>query len=436
MSGTTRFTETRGTMTSKGRTVCIQSSLASLKSRTRGLSSKISLIALMVLAPYAAQAEYKLQPGDVLEVAVTGIPELRQRSPIGVDGDVSLALAGQVSVRGLSVAQARSKIVSSLANKVYQVRAPDNREISQLISPEAIIVTVTDFRPVYLNGDVARPGEQPFRLGMTVRHAVAVAGGYDALQLRGPNLALQRVDLRADYETLWTEYARELARVWRLKTELGQADAENPRAKKIPVAANVLEQIVKTEEDQLRTRQTDRKQERAHLENSIKSASSQLDILAEKKKKDEEGVQADIADFEKVRELFQKGMTPTTRLSESRRAVVLSSTQLLQTVVEMTNIQRQREEFSRLLDRLDSQARMDALRELQDANLRLEQISSRLQSTSDKLRIRSGHPEIWIYRQEENGQKQIAASEDMELVPGDVVNITLKNDNLTEAATR
>jgi polysaccharide export outer membrane protein len=389
---------------------------------------RVSLAGFLLFAPTAAFSDYKLQPGDTLEISITGVPELRQRSPIGLEGDVSIPLVGQLEVRGLTVAEAREKIIRSLSNKVYQQRSPEGREVAQLILPDAIMVNVADYRPVYLNGDVSRPGEQPFRPGMTIRHAVAVAGGYDALQLRGQNPIYQRVDLRADYEALWTEFAREQARIWRLKTELGYSDAESPKNKKMPVAPDTLAQLVKTEEDHLKARNADRQKERAYLEGSIKGANAQLDVLADKKKKDEEAVQADAVDFEKVRELFQKGMTPTTRLSESRRAVVLSSTQLLQTVVEITNIERQRGEFARQLDRLDSQARIDSLRELQEANLRLEQISTRLQSTSEKLRVKGGRPEIWVYRKTDQGPQNVVATEDMELNPGDVITITLQTE--------
>jgi polysaccharide export outer membrane protein len=335
-----------------------------------------------------------------------------------------------MEIRGLTIAEAREKIIHKLSNKVYQQRIPDGREVAQLILPDAVIVNVADYRPVYLNGEVSKPGEQPFRPGMTVRHAVAVAGGYDALQMRGQNPLFQRVDLRADYDALWTEFAREQARIWRLRTELGYRDVESPKNKKIPISADIFDQLIKTEEEQLKARNMDRQKERSHLEASIKGANAQLEVLAEKKKKDEEAVQADAADFEKVRELFQKGMTATTRLSEARRSAVLSSTQLLQTVVEITNIERQRGDVTRMIDKLETQGRMEILKELQDANLKLEQISTRLQSTSEKLRVRSGRPDIWVYRKTESGTQNVAADEDMELIPGDVVNITLQSENI------
>jgi polysaccharide export outer membrane protein len=393
--------------------------------------SALFLPLCLLLSTAPARAEYRLQPGDVLEVSITGIPELRQRLPVGAEGDVSVALAGQVSVRGLTVAEARAKIIENLSNKVYQQRANDGRDVNQLILSDAVIVNVAEYRPVYLNGDISRPGEQAFRPGMTVRHAIAVAGGYDSLQMRGQSSFVQRIDLRTDYETLWAEYAREKARVWRLRTELGEKNAEIPSAKTIALPRETIDLLIKTEEERLKVRTWERQKEREHYEKSINSANEQLKVLAEKKRKDEEAIEADTADFEKVRELFQKGMTATTRLSEARRSVVLSSTQLLQTVVEITNIERQRDEFERLLNRVDSQSKAEILAELQEANLRLEQVSVRLQGTGEKLRIRNGQPEIWVFRTTGSGTERISANEEMELVPGDVVDITLQAEALT-----
>ncbi|WP_230532330.1 polysaccharide biosynthesis/export family protein [Microvirga roseola] len=410
--------------------------MAFLMRRRRSLTLGLHLPLALLLASTAARAEYRIQPGDILEITVTGVPELKQRSPVGIEGDVSVALAGQVKVRGLTIAEARAKIVEDLSNKVYQQRAADGREIAQLIMPDAVLVNVVEFRPVYLNGDVAKPGEQIFRPGMTIRHAIAVAGGYDALQFRGDNLLYERLDLRAEYDSLWTELAREQARIWRIRTELGYGDAVKPDRRKIPLSQEVIEHLIRTEEDHLKARTEELRKEQEHYRNSIESANSQLKVLAEKKKQDEEAVQADVAEFDKVRELFQKGITATTRLSEARRSVVMSSTHLLQTVVEITNIERQREEFGRLLERAESQSRIEALKELQEANLRLEQVSAKLQGASEKLRIRSGEPEIWLYRAGEKGTEQLPANEDMELMPGDVVSITLRTEGLKEAQTR
>ncbi|MFC1459429.1 polysaccharide biosynthesis/export family protein [Microvirga arabica] len=412
----------------------------------RYLRRQLPLAVAMVLIPTIVWGEYRLQPGDVLEISVTGIPELRQRSPVGFAGDVSVPMAGQIEVHGLSIAEARARITNALSKKIYQQRTTDGREMPQLILPDAVVVTAVDYRPVYLNGDVTKPGEQLFRPGMTVRHAVAVAGGYDLVQFRGNNPFFQASDLRGDYIALWAEYAREQARVWRLRTEIGEKGVEEPTGKALPVSATTFSQLLSVETQQLNARKIDREKERVHLQESIKNVNAQLGVLAEKKMRDEEAIKADTVEFEKVKELLQKGMAPTTRLSEARRALVASASQLLQTVVETNNMERQKGEYIKLLERQDTQMRIEALRELQDATLKLEQISARLQSTGEKLGYSSllqsqltqsklEKPVIWVHRRGEEGPEQIRATEDTELMPGDVVDVALRAGQIPTAGT-
>ena len=85
-----------------------------------------------------------------------------------------------------------------LSRKLYQQRTPDGRESVTPIAPDAVLVTIAEYRPVYVNGDVTKPGEQTFRPGMTVRQAVALAGGYEITpaDLRGA-LERQRTEVRA-----------------------------------------------------------------------------------------------------------------------------------------------------------------------------------------------------------------------------------------------
>jgi polysaccharide export outer membrane protein len=400
---------------------------------------------VLALVPTSAIAEYKLQSGDTLEISVTGVPDLKQRSPIGVDGEIALPLAGQVKVSGLSVSEARAKIATDLSNKLYPQTTVDGREIQHLILPDTIIVTVADYRPIYVNGDVAKPGELPFRSGMTVRHAVATAGGYDLMQFRLANPVLQAADFRSDYETLWAQFAMEQARIWRLRTELGEQGVEYA-GDKAPISAELAQRLMQDQTELLKARLADREKDKALFQEAIGKADVQLNTLAEKKKKDDEGSQADTAEFEKVRELAGKGVTTAARLSETRRAALLSADQLLQTIVEMSNIERQRTEYSRQLEKIDSQAHIDAWRELQDATLRLAEITARLKSTGDKLMYTSllpsqltpgkgGRPYITIYRNGPKGPERLTGDEDVELAPGDVVDVALQINSSADVAS-
>ncbi|MBV8474365.1 MAG: polysaccharide biosynthesis/export family protein, partial [Hyphomicrobiales bacterium] len=402
----------------------------------RQASIATALLAVFAFAPGAAWAEYKLHSGDTLEISVTGVPDLRERAPIAVGGEIALPIGGQLQVGGLLLSEARAKIAESLANKLYQQTTADGREIQHLIAPDTIVVAVAEYRPIYVDGDVARPGELVFRPGMTVRQAIATAGGYDLVQFRMVNPIVQAADFRSDYETLWAQYAMEQARIWRLRTELGEQSVEYG-GNDAPVSAEFANRLKQDEAALLAAHMADRERDKALLREAIGKADGQLETLAEKKKKDDEGNQADAADFEKARALTEKGMSTAARLADTRRAVLLSSDQLLQTVVEMSNVDRQRSEFVRQLDKIDSQAHIDAWRDLQESNVRLAEINARLRSAGDKLvytnRLPSqlmpgsgARPNITVHRMTDDGPQNLTADENLALAPGDVVDIALE----------
>lgn len=397
---------------------------------------------LTVLSILPASAEYYLQVGDILEFSVAGVPDLKERLSVGIDGEVSVPLIGQVHVAGLSLGEFRKKIVGTLPNLIFTQRTSDGREVARVISANEIAIRMVEYRPIYLRGDVAKPGEQAFRPGMIVRQAIALAGGFDILRYRMNNPVLEAAELRAEYMSLWTSFAREQARLWRIKSELGDIkDGQDP-ALQAPIAPDVLDRLLRNEQDQYRTRKADLEKEKSHLQEAIRKADFQLRTLSEKRKSAETGRQDDVSDLDKVRELFNRGITPTTRLSEARRAVSFSETQVLQTITEASQVERQRDIYSRQLDRVDDERRMELLKELQETNVALAQIQAKIQSTSEKLLYTSslqsqllrgtgGKPDISIYRISKGGREHLLADEDAELHPGDVVNITLQVESVS-----
>src|SRR5689334_11443006 len=154
--------------------------------------------AVVLLLSSPARAEYRLAIGDVVETSVAGVPELRQRSQVSQDGEVLLPLGGQLRVDGMTMAEARDKVRQPVPTKEFRRRNEDGREYPVIIAPGDVQIAVAEYRPVYLNGDVAKPGEQPFRPGLTVRQAIALAGGYDILRFRMNNPFLEQSDLKSE----------------------------------------------------------------------------------------------------------------------------------------------------------------------------------------------------------------------------------------------
>src|SRR5689334_22952528 len=74
-----------------------------------------------------ARAEYRLQGGDVIEISVSGVPELRQRAPVQLDGSITFSVLGTFMVEGVEFSEVRGKIQSAVASKIFRLRTPDGR---------------------------------------------------------------------------------------------------------------------------------------------------------------------------------------------------------------------------------------------------------------------------------------------------------------------
>ena len=405
---------------------------------TKGGTRSALLFCALFSWSIPAEAEYRIDAGDILEIAVAGMPDWRQRVEVQLDGSISYPLLGTLVVAGLSPSEARSKIQGILPTKVFRQSTPDGRERVVVLDADQVTANVVEYRPIYINGDVSRPGVQAYRPLMTVRQAVALCGGYEIMRFRMNNPFLESADFRSDYESLWTDFAKEQVHIWRIRTELGEGDHLDQKVlQDIPLSSSTISQIKRLEAEQLKSRQEDYQREKEFIRRGINQAEEHIGVLSESLKTQEEGIQADMQDFRRITDLFGKGAVAITRITEARRALLWSSTLKLQTTSQWMSQKKQREEVSRHLQRLDDQRRMDLLRELQDAGVRLSQTSARLQGVAEKLQytalVRSqlvrgsgGKPQIAIIRKGENGRERLVAEEDFELEPGDVVEVALR----------
>src|SRR5262249_49696537 len=89
-----------------------------------------------------ARAEYRLHVGDVIEISVARLPELKQRVPVQMDGTISFPLLGTISIADLSPAEVQAKVRATLAGKVFRQKSSDGRENSVGIYPEEVTATV------------------------------------------------------------------------------------------------------------------------------------------------------------------------------------------------------------------------------------------------------------------------------------------------------
>ena len=111
-----------------------------------------------------AAGDYRLGPGDKVRVIVFGEDDLGGEYEVDGSGFVRLPLIGQVKASGDSAHVLEASIAAALKN-------------GYLNDPH-VSVEVTTYRPFYIIGAVAKPGEYPYVNHMNALNAVAVAGGF------------------------------------------------------------------------------------------------------------------------------------------------------------------------------------------------------------------------------------------------------------------
>ncbi len=120
------------------------------------------------LESYATDAtqEYKIGPGDVLQITVWKQPELSVRElVVRLDGKISFPLVDDVHAEGLSAQMLKAVLAERLSK---YITAPH----------VTVVVREINSKLVYVIGEVAREGPIVFRSKMRIVDAIAIAGGF------------------------------------------------------------------------------------------------------------------------------------------------------------------------------------------------------------------------------------------------------------------
>ena len=107
---------------------------------------------------------YRLGIGDKLKISVFGEPDLSGQFEVNALGNVPVPLVGEVSAKDQTLDEFRAALAQRFAG-------------GYLKSPK-IGIEIVNYRPIYVQGEVKTGGEFQFRTGITIRDAIAMAGGY------------------------------------------------------------------------------------------------------------------------------------------------------------------------------------------------------------------------------------------------------------------
>lgn len=158
------------------------------------LPSIFLMVCLGVLSGFAHAVEsavdqsYRLASGDDIEIRVYGEDDMLVRTRIGESGIINYPFLGSLTVKGLTVGELEQLITKGLKGPY-------------LVDP-SVSVNIVEYRPFFVNGEVNKPGAFQFQPGMTLRKAIAMAGGFTERANRSGGDVLRGNDAKSQALTL------------------------------------------------------------------------------------------------------------------------------------------------------------------------------------------------------------------------------------------
>lgn len=416
--------------------------------------SMISLSTACITASNSGAGEYGLGVQDHVHIKVlewhAGKQEyyewaaLTGEYVVNDEGLLSLPLLGQMDVSGKTT----KDVASLLADELQKKTGSGSRPYAS--------VEVVQYRPFYILGDVAKPGEYAFRPDLTVDKAVSLASGLYRPGDLTMVIGLRRDEINANgtIESAQTDLKRSLIRRARLQAELNGLEAFDILSE---TGANpeYLE-MVKDEDSILQARNNALKSQRTSLEESRQLYLNQVDALEKKKASQADQIALARKERDAIVKLQKKGLTVNTRVTQTERNVSELEGRLLD--FETAAIEARQNVNKTVRDELnmdaDRQARI--ISELQDTNSHIDEVSSKLKTaqnliqmtslvdtaTAASMNVSNGDRDVKritytiTRRGRDNIPYEIGADENTDLKPGDVVHVHAVGGNSDKGAER
>ena len=125
--------------------------------------------------------QYRLGPGDAVRLITFGEEPLTGEFRVSAAGTIAVPLLGGVRAAGLTPAELETLVASKLKQ-------------AKLLRDPSVAAEVTEYRPIFVLGEVNKPGQYPYQPGMTVVTAAAIAGGFTYRAVEGYASVVRTVD--------------------------------------------------------------------------------------------------------------------------------------------------------------------------------------------------------------------------------------------------
>lgn len=381
-------------------------------------------VAIAVALAGPARAEvYLVGSGDVLAINAYGEPDLSGEFPVGPDGSIGHPLLGNVSVIGKSTSDIRTELSARLAD--------------YLPNP-SLSVTVAAYAPVYVLGDVERPGDYAFRPGMTALQLIALAGGPRRAFGEGADgIVLRIITAERDYAELALRTYSQEAQAARLTAELAGADMDFDAAAPLAVRADDAQRIAERERQIFEFRRDALMAEDVGMAAQIEGYDTEIASLTASIDLYDEELSLLVEDVEATRTLVDRGVATPTRMRELLRQLSATRRDALELRAFLARAEQGKLDAERRRQAAKDAFRTEAGTLLRQTELEVAAARTQVDALLDSLaalgverrRILGGVEEeavqLAIARSTEAGYRESVATERSTIQPGDILRVTL-----------
>ncbi|MGY4158548.1 exopolysaccharide production protein ExoF [Bradyrhizobium sp. USDA 4461] len=330
-------------------------------------------VAVILAIPSAFAQAYKLGASDRVKIKVQEWPDLTGEYTVAADGAIALPLIGDVDAAG----RRPNDLAREISDRLQRRSEDSERPVTA--------VEIIQYRPFSIVGDVQRPGQYPYRPGLTVLGAISIAGGYYR-----PEFGLLRLDrdmamAQGELRTLSMKQYRLLAREARLTAALaGRTDIVVPPQldrKDNPEISSILQDersALELENNAVRSEQAEFEKLKALYESETESLRGQVSALAQERDSTQE-------QLKQFRALSARGLAlaPTVFSMERSLAQIVNEQLTIQ-----TSIVRAQESVAlatrQLHERMQERMKADT-RDLEQTRDNIAEVRARIKTQGDLL---------------------------------------------------
>lgn len=339
------------------------------------------------------------------------------------DGFINLPIIGAVPAAKMTLEQfeelLRSKIESTIDRKLQ------------------ISIGITQREPIYVIGGVRNAGSFPYRSGMMVVHAIALAGGIEK-SITGMDRSLQLVRHRNLVQKARNDLKSYLAVKARLEAERdGQETIKIPQRLVELVGSSMAKEMIEIESQIMRTRAKRHASRVTTIEDEISARRRELELLKAREEKFVSQVASRRLRAQNMQRLSERADTTNDRVLALQRDLLDSEAQQSDYAIAVMNSEQRLQIRSNDLVKLqlDHEGSIEA--DLAKVNAEISEAEQALATNLAIVALFSNGPQedltpsFTVIRKQDGQPLSVAVAATAFLEPGDLLRVEAETDRGT-----